>query len=98
MATLCLLKESRQKNNQECHLPETSKNYLILKFKQLLMSPLVLGYPNLNLPFVVYMDESLAAVLVQQIEEVLAYARRTLNQEERNYTTTEQECLAVWGS
>ncbi len=65
---------------------------------QLLVSPPVLGHPNLNLPFVVYTDASevgLVAVLVQQTglgtEEVLAYATRTLNQAEINYTTTEQE-------
>ncbi len=72
--------------------------------KELLVSPPVLGHPNLSLPFVVYTDASevgLGAVLVQQTgldtEEVLAYASRTLTQAEINYTTTEQECLAfVW--
>ena len=70
--------------------------------KQLLVSPPVLGHPNLNLPFVIYTDASevgLGAVLVQQTglgtEEVLAFASCTLNPAERNYTTTEQECLAV---
>lgn len=70
--------------------------------KDQLTSPPVLGHPNFNLPFMVYTDASevgLGAVLVQQTglgtEEVLAFASRTLNAAERNYTTTEQECLAI---
>jgi len=50
--------------------------------KQLLVSPPVLGHPNLNLPFVIYTDASevaLGAVLVQQtglgMEEDLQYLK-----------------------
>lgn len=70
--------------------------------KQRLMTTPVLGHPNFNLPFVVYRDASevgLGAVLVQQTglgtEEVLAFVSRSLNKAERNYSTTEIECLAV---
>ncbi|XP_066600140.1 uncharacterized protein [Prorops nasuta] len=60
-----------------------------------------LACPNFNVPFVLQTDAStvgLGAVLTQEIEDtdrVIAYACRTLTSAERNYTTTEQECLAV---
>ncbi len=67
-----------------------------------MMKPPILGHPDFTLALVVYTDSSdvgLGAVLCQQrwpgTEEVLAYASRTLNRAERNYSTTEQECFAV---
>jgi hypothetical protein len=62
----------------------------------------LLIHPNFEKTFKLYCDASnigLKAVLCQEDEKgkdrVIAYEARTLNAAERNYPTTEKECLAV---
>jgi hypothetical protein len=56
-----------------------------------------LALPNPNIPFDLHTDASnvgLGAALVQNGRPI-AFASRTLNQAESNYSTTEKECLAI---
>ncbi len=69
--------------------------------KDNLMKAPIMAYPNYNNPFTLYTDASsfsVGAVLCQSqsgTERVIAYAGRSLNKSELNYTITEKECLAV---
>ena len=71
------------------------------KLKLCLITPPILAYLNFEKPFILYTDAStfaLGAILSQKgidsKEYIIAYASRTLNKYERNYTITELECLA----
>uniref|UniRef100_A0A1Y1N3D6 RNA-directed DNA polymerase n=1 Tax=Photinus pyralis TaxID=7054 RepID=A0A1Y1N3D6_PHOPY len=69
--------------------------------KELLSIAPVLQCPDFDKPFVLQTDASaygLGAVLTQTFEDgekVIAYLSRSLTRTERNYSTTERECLAV---
>ncbi|CAB4424285.1 unnamed protein product [Rhizophagus irregularis] len=72
------------------------------KLKTCLTTPLILAYPNFEKSFLLYTDAStfaLGAILSQKDddkkERVIAYASRTLNKHEQNYSVTELERLAV---
>lgn len=69
--------------------------------KRALISDPVLGLYDENCPTEIHTDASgygIGAVLVQVQkgeEKVIAYASRSLTKAEKNYSTTERECLAV---
>ena len=69
--------------------------------KKALISPPILQFPNFNKTFILQCDASdfgLGCVLSQETdgkERPVAYASRTLNSAERNYSATEKECLAI---
>src|SRR3989440_12749140 len=71
------------------------------QLRQMLVQALVLSYPDFTKLFTIYTDASgigLGAVLSQEQdrkERVISYASRSLNNTEKNYTVTDQECLAV---
>lgn len=71
------------------------------EIKSLLTSAPVLACPDFSRKFIIHTDASnvgLGAILSQEFddgEKVIAYASRSLSKPERNYSTTEQECLCV---
>jgi hypothetical protein len=73
------------------------------KIKELLVTAPILSCPDYSREFVIQTDASgygIGAVLSQphpEGERVICYLSRSLTKQERNYTTTERECLAlVW--
>lgn len=71
------------------------------KMKEFLVSAPILSCPDYSRPFVVQTDASgygIGAVLSQPYPEgdkVICYLSRSLNRCEKNYSTTQKECLAV---
>lgn len=71
------------------------------KLKAALISSPVLRYPDFSKPFTLVTDASdigLGAALLQtegHRDHAIAYASRTLSKEEKNYSATEREALAV---
>lgn len=76
-------------------------NASFIKLKELLVTTPILACPDFSLPFSVHCDASnygIGAMLTQEHdgkESVIAYMSKSLNKNERNYSTTERETLAV---
>jgi len=79
---------------------EHQQTFQLLKDK--LVSAPILACPDFSLPFILQCDASdyaLGAILSQvkeAREHVIAYISRGLNKHEKNYSTTDKECLAVY--
>ena len=85
--------------------PTKEQEAAFKKLKDALSTPPVLALPKANRPYMIDTDASkgaLGAVLLQQQDDsrptewaTVGYYSRTLTKEERNYSPTERECLAV---
>ena len=80
---------------------ENEQEQAFQELKNALITARTLSRPDFSLPFVLQTDASstgLGAVLTQVQngeEHVIAFASRSMQGAEKNYTVTEQECLAV---
>jgi RNase H-like domain found in reverse transcriptase/Reverse transcriptase (RNA-dependent DNA polymerase)/Integrase zinc binding domain/Integrase core domain len=98
-APLYELTKSKKKKEKLDWTPDADKAFN--EVKTALCTAPVLATPNFDLPFFVHCDasqEGVGGVLtqVQEGEEhPIAFVSRKFNDAERNYSTTEQECLAV---
>lgn len=79
--------------------PEADNSFK--KLKECLVSAPILACPDYSQPFEVHTDASdfgIGAVLTQTLngeEKVIAYMSKSLSSQERNYSATEREALAV---
>ncbi|GFW73423.1 retrovirus-related Pol polyprotein from transposon opus [Trichonephila clavipes] len=83
---------TRKKNDLPPDSPEAYR--FAIDYRKL---NVITKYPRYPLPFNLFTDASgigIGAVL-QQNQKPIAFASRTLNKAERNYTVIERECLAV---
>ena len=89
-----LAKDAKFKWDENCQ-------HCFEELKRLLTSAPIVRRPNWELPFEVMCDASdqaMGAILGQRDEGkpyVIYYASKTLNEAQKNYTTTEKELLAV---
>lgn len=89
------------KKDQTINTNDPDYNEAFSKLKQTIASDQILSYPDFDLPFILTTDASdyaVGAVLSQiqnKIERPIAFASRTLNKAETNYSTIEKEALAI---
>lgn len=89
------------KKNQIINTKDPEYIEAFLNLKKIIASDQILAYPDFNLPFILTTDASnfaVGAVLSQtqdKIEKPIAFASRTLNRAESNYSTIEKEALAI---
>ena len=89
------------RNSKGIVLSEKSKAAFTFLKKAITSEPVILHYPDWDLPFEIHTDAStnaVAAILCQKIdglERVIMYASKTLLPAERKYHIYEQEALAV---
>lgn len=89
------------KKNTKVNTKDTNYINGFEKLKSLITQSPVLKYPDFNKKFKLVTDASTYAIgaVLQQDNHPICYASRTLNEHERNYSTTEKELLAiVWGT
>ena len=103
IATPLHLLLTKQASERFVWTEEADRAFKVLKQK--LTTAPVLAFPDFKHPFILTTDASdtgIAAILSQEIGDkkvVVAYASRSLDKHERNYATTEKECLAiVWAT
>ena len=89
------------RNTKGIILTNDSKSSFDFLKKAITSEPIMIHYPNWDVPFEIHTDASkkaVAAILCQQIdgqERVLMYASKTLLPTEQKYHIYEQEALAV---
>lgn len=94
------LTQCLRKGEEIQHTPKFIESFK--KCKQILTSSSVLQYPDFNKPFILTTDASkyaIGAVLSQGPigrDRPIAFASRTLNKSEENYSTIEKELLAIY--
>ena len=93
------LLKGKKKTNRIMWNEQAEQAFVTLK--NCLTSDPIVSTPDFTKPFIIQCDASekgVGAVLAQEVEggeKVIAYASRSLNKNERNYSVTEKECLAV---
>lgn len=89
------------KKNAKINLKDTNYINSFEKLKKLITEAPILKYPDFKKNFKLVTDASAYAIgaVLQQENHPVCYASRTLNEHERNYSTTEKELLAiVWAT